>query len=1254
MAQPHNLQWFEAVCAELARNPMQATAVLTEFREQEFALQAVDGFLRDAACSPLAQFQACLVLQFNSLKNWALLSSAHKLQLRDTLFHVMKGAILSPGVMPAYALNKIMQVFALFWKRDWKDLSTTGPADGGEASIIFQHVAGLIGEGHTFKQGCILLRVLVEEFSNRSSAEAGLPMEFHRRAHTAFEEFGLDQSVHIAMQSLSASFQMTDPLHAVGCIAESVKLLAEIIAWDFGSSNALSNNTGGALSHRNFNNNSRERGIGGGGGGLLLLPRKWRGTVLASGLVDSICDVYTRIRQLLTLHGRQQNVVADCLLCLTELRHLLVSLASVSGQIFDDDGQRRDFGAGIMSRTVPLLDAAVSGPVLDSQIVGNFRAQECENLGTVLLRLLGNCRLIHCCQMPSFEVMLLTLGKATFELSSELAGLAELQLGRIYGAAGAVAGEEEGLLEGWRGDAVTLLLDLWCMVLEDPLMQHGPFEGAGAAESESGRAVVSAQLKHGLRDMAAGVFRQLFESMWRIALCEALAEPEEEEGEDVAAIGVQNTDDLLASICTVGRTHFSAALNHVRESLSLSLDQAEALAAAAPSITASVSATPSASAPSREVLRVLESLRVSVLFAAHLCDDSFRSDPKQKTSELPMVPSFVLDALLLAPETASVLQQTLGQMSRLLQFQMLIGPSHSLFSPRVLHVTLRFCTEYFFRFVDPDPELYSAGLEAGLPLFFSMHGSPHEATSPAREALHGLIGQLAAAVHYILVTVPFEGELVAASAELLGAMAVSPVASSDSPAFANADGSRGRSNIVLAQPTLGEVFRSATAYDCRLNNDGVAAMFGALSRLATLSGSESSMMQLCIYVHTKGASLPSHSDRGPELRVGALQFVACLRGLARCPKGKHEKLLHDLFDASLPIVAWCLAHSALSAEDDVISAVVIMLGDYASCKLSALSQQSSSILYHTALSSLQALSKRLRTASALTQGHAAEEEQSFRSDALLHMLNLLNCLSSKDFVFDDAVDGDVAASADPTGEGGFAFHMTVAQVIMFGFDLIVQLVSPQFLGAFPATAEKYFSFCAFVTSTYGEELGAKLQALNEAEATATLRALVEHLLWGASAVDPCSARLALQSVQSLANFQASSLTRQDPGVGLATAGAVFPAALDRLLEILLFPSTSDYGIGWDRADACAGAVFSLVALDHQRFLHSANAAIESLAQCQPALREPLRQCFHRLTTENGVSLGTNAATGSKANRQAFASNFRAFLVALRPLVVSST
>jgi hypothetical protein len=65
-------------------------------------------------------------------------------------------------------------------------------------------------------------------------------------------------------------------------------------------------------------------------------------------------------------------------------------------------------------------------------------------------------------------------------------------------------------------------------------------------------------------------------------------------------------------------------------------------------------------------------------------------------------------------------------------------------------------------------------------------------------------------------------------------------------------------------------------------------------------------------------------------------------------------------------------------------------------------------------------------------------------------------------------------------------------------------------------------------------------------------------------------------------------------------------------------------------------------------MQSAQAAIALLASQRAATRDPLIASFQRLVTDNGITL--DAASNTKANRQAFVKNARDFVLEVRSIV----
>jgi hypothetical protein len=122
-----------------------------------------------------------------------------------------------------------------------------------------------------------------------------------------------------------------------------------------------------------------------------------------------------------------------------------------------------------------------------------------------------------------------------------LAILGDIQLSKVgQGKGGGLFGDEgeANLLNSWRGEALDVLLDAWCMVLEDPLLLiEDPSQDKG---------LISMQSKAGLRKMATAAFTQLFECIMKTTIYESIEEYEEENDEEEYT---NISDDLLRSIC---------------------------------------------------------------------------------------------------------------------------------------------------------------------------------------------------------------------------------------------------------------------------------------------------------------------------------------------------------------------------------------------------------------------------------------------------------------------------------------------------------------------------------------------------------------------------------------------------------------------------------------------------------------------------------------------------------------------------------
>jgi hypothetical protein len=693
-------------------------------------------------------------------------------------------------------------------------------------------------------------------------------------------------------------------------------------------------------------------------------------------------------------------------------------------------------------------------------------------------------------------------------------------------------------------------------VLDDPLMLQS--QAAGAVLDPSKAALISNQLRAGLRGVAGDTFKQLYESMLRITIEDSLEGADEEEDCDAEWLeynSLGSVASMLQSICTVGRANFVSSVTHVCTSLAASMQEAEQLC----QLLAQGSAQANSANLSMESMRILESLRVGVLFLSHLCVDDFHGSSATThdtaSSDTPTIPASVVDAFVQSRaegvDLGAMLREMVALSGRLVHLQLTLAqPQHqsqsALLSPLLIHSTLDFFSEYAVRYVDPDPALYNPAAVHETPHLFVVH----------LEDFPTVVELLTRAAATLLVRLPMESEVIAALARLMTALSKcgGPSPSSESPSSSSKQpmpSGLGRYRIVeglVSQPALSEMFSLVTGphelhpdavFDptrpfalCRLNADGLSAMYATLGAVAIRAKNVNMFTQLCVAVSTRvaaavQASASSSSAAGGGNKVLVEHAIAAMRGIAGVPHGQ-EKMLHELFNQCFVQFSPCM--QAYVSADDILSAYMLLLRDYAEAQLPSCSSTSSHVLYGASLSALERCATRLRqplSAQVRADGganEAAADEASDRSALLAISLQLLNHLATKDFML-DCEDRDASQrSGDGFGNGNTIqdLEQTAANVLLFGLESLVPLLSADLLRSFPATAERYFSFLAFMLASYEEEFASRVRSLapgglGEANTHGGVSAghqllstLVQHLLWGAGAIDSCCARLALQ------------------------------------------------------------------------------------------------------------------------------------------------
>lgn len=807
------LEWWEHVCSETTTNPTWATQQINDFRESDDAYNACKAFLQNPTSSPLAKFHAALVLSSVTLnKQWPLLSTTEKRELQMLIWQIISDGI-QHNHYPTYVLNKIIQLLALLWKRGWHEYDDILKRES------FTSISGVITSPAHQAIGCKMLRIVVEEFSSKSSAEIGLPLEFHRMSHESFQACGINEALQLSVQSLTNSLATVAQekesidrlLDAMRGLCEALKLTNAVMSWDFDNFDVLAiRNPRSTISTADEDKENT---------GRLNLPAVWAPILVNLQLLEHIFQGYRYLKSLMTI------VPASChetlFTCLADIRSLLSSLTSMAGDIFPSDQQKAEVVAFIATHACDFLEDQLQ-PGRNASIaiesIAEDRAKELEQFASLLQRALRNLSFQVACQLPCFERLMLTLGKTTYELARELRLMAEFQLHSQHGEGQLslehqqhlnqfdLSSAEPDLLNGWRGECIGILLDTWCLVLgHDSMLQSALITDLSGGQ-------VAQAIKQGLQSIAVEVFVQLFECVLRTTLSDSLGNDDEDEDEDQEAIAVRSLDELLAGICTIGRTNCAAALEYICSTINQQLVV----------VTSAIDSNNSQLLIGKDSLKILETIRIAILFACHMIDDLFSTEEESRLkSETPSIPSFIVDSLAYNPSaTINALHSLLNNMSQLLNFQLLVNTAPvndtkaSLQSPLILQLLMHFFVRYISRYVDANPTLYPASVVQCIPQLFSLHGAEFAA----------VIELLLGASCQIVLSLSMQQEVIKAMASVF---------------IAFAESSNGaRIEFLVGHPLLSQLFGSLFANGgslSQLTADGLTSVYNALGALTMVS-----------------------------------------------------------------------------------------------------------------------------------------------------------------------------------------------------------------------------------------------------------------------------------------------------------------------------------------------------------------------------------------------------------------------------------
>jgi hypothetical protein len=1242
-----SLAEWEQLIDSLNRNPSEATWKINEFKEKKNdALELTQSYLISPYSSPLAKFHACAVYQYVCLnKRWDFMSVAHRREAQLFIWNMLYDACLHHDNAPYYLLNKFFQTSALIWKRLWYDANMSI----AEKHLCFEQVTSLMNSSqYSQRLGCLYLKVILEEFSNHRSADIALPYEFHRQVQSAFESYSLSYAMEIAFNCFTTVFNAIEfhpnasaeaLAYALASILASLNLFLECLYWDFGGKFAML--------QQQYGEQDRYSQL------LSSYPKSWLDKFRSLEFLSHVFQSYTMLHSMVTIPAQLMNSLhAIHIEAIVAMNNIVIAICSIR---FDGDDHLQMchvLGEKMVTMMNTMISAFTTTEDQHQAYQSFIREKESHQLGTAIQKYFTSYSLESMIKTNLFESLIMSLAHLTHATAKELAFLASSALTSYM-----QSNEESSFefMDNWRVDVISLYLHSWSSLLDNPIMLSAQTQTATHEQSAS---IDMAGVKEGLRSIAYEVFVQLYDAILKSTLYESIVEKEQDEDDENEGIHGRGVDELITSIAAIGRLSIIKSLEFINESLASSIQQLSSLQ----------STSQPSSIRAREQIHIekFERIRVGIIFACHLLDDSFTAemnwidDMKSSTarstsssSDYPMIPSFVLEGFLYSSfDLSQQLHRLIQVMCQYLQYQInLLATLHSTlhpeFSPILLSLSLRFFASYIPRYWDIDASIYEQTL-----LDHNIHESNQlqvVVQAHCNEDLAGVMNVLICTCQTAIIHLPLEIQVIASVSDTLISMSHL----------------QQRREIFQNHYSTASIFQSLLAASTSAGNgcddsnsqqlsylsyDGITILCkGLVAFYSKLLYPDGFILSLCLYLSQNLANILSLQANNLMI----LQYIAVIRGLASISSTSLDDLtcVHRFVNQSLLHLLQS-SLSIISTNDDVLKAILVMMREYAENQLSLLSRTSASTFYIISYSILDFVSKRIQqNQDRRAHGLDQQEEMEYLSDIILLQLQLVNHLATKDFQLDDDEEQKVeAASGGLLISHAFSslpFDVLVSKVLVHAVEIFVPIMSSDLLSKFPLACNRYFAFISFVLSAYELEFADSVR-----DQPIILNVLIQHLMWATGIVDGLIARMAFNSIQALGSFQHQSLKQGTDGYGLPIAEESFRKLLEYFLHMLMSSSRlssngqsaeSTIGLSWDRLDAFAHAFLVLISLDTNYFLH----LMQVMVQQQPGYAQAtIIEASQNLITKRGLSFHKI----DRQTRNMFTENLREFYTIVRPII----
>ncbi|GFH56279.1 hypothetical protein CTEN210_12755 [Chaetoceros tenuissimus] len=1143
-------------------------------------------------------FHSILGFRHVVLYRWNSFSDSFKSTARDFILGLGLGWNTTES-MNKTCSNACLGTAAAFYKRGWRENCKNSKVSPQEEMLIAQmsqHSSFCNTSRETLFNMCqqtllqalnapspssvstatmstLFLKNLIGEFSGGNTAASyNCSLDFHKSSHVAFEPH-LSGILQYSFEGLSSLIPKLSSGEYVELADAIVNLTIDVLSWEFGSLGGKWGRTGGT--------------------GLVRPPESWREYLIRPDFLGAIFQVYVKLRN----SSQKLN---------HSLRQLLILLSSITGSVFENKSQKKDYSQFMMEGCISVLG------LLMTELSGQsneYLESETIDMCCMITRLVENFRIEGLSQLASFTSLL-----------QAIASLGNVLLKTFVEELKAVEGDVECLENGeWKNEAIGMLLEAICLLCEDHWLIS--IRGGNAQDAaKSALATALAPLYHSY--VSCRIEMAKMEEYYLTANAADL----DEVREDIASVQMQ---EEMTSACSLGRVNLASSLQCLSSLFQTCMPQLQNLFS-----------TDGQSDVSPEAAALLEEARLLVMCACHLLTDD-------SSGESPLIPEAIINTC--SPPTDSphtfktgsvdyaastmAISQIVSTLMGLAEFQaskIANNPYNPHLSPLLAKTLLWFFTRWVPAYVLPSSGEYgysSGGATGHAPDSILATWSTPEASSQVLSFCSTLC------LHY-LTCWPQEIQVLEGCAELLLAIA-----------------KRGRDMrvMLMTTPSMEHLCNLHVHTACQIHassqelvpvaNLSKEMMVGykripykhrarmlksMLIASSEINDAKSESMFATLLESVKNAfGTLIHALQTKKVKIQdvfTLEMIClCVElfgGIARSSEMSHPERIPLFVTECLPQLSGLMTYYA---EDITICTILLdFFRDYTEQFIAMLDREQCLVVFQASAELLKAYSQHHcnqrvihKTISKSTE-EALEEEQSYND--VLCAIQLLNNIGAKDFID--------SFSSERNGQKGVDSN-EVIQVVFFGLQQILPLMTKGLLH-FPTLTKQYFNLVGFMIDTYPSKIGMLPYEL--------FKGLLDSMLFGINHVDPFVSKSSLQGIAALAkeHLENSSLQHylnQNP--------QMFDECSQKLLEEVIFQT-----IIWDRMDPAAYCLLPLAAVDMNRFA----AVVNGIAQKLDAVKQQrMQDAFARLMQPDVIAKVSKGNYGGRLNKMRFRKDFEVFV-----------